>query len=185
MATITYNGKTYSKTDLAKMKGTDLVSLHNELADKAKVSVTRRFSSIGAGLDRTWRLLDQLGAKSASEIPAAKPVKAKKSKKGPKPVQIDIVSGPLIACRAGSQQAKMVDALRNGITLDKLATKLAPGARKGEMEPTSGFRSRILAVLKSKGYGVATNVNGLMTLVLPEGAEIPPHKPAKNSKKAG
>lgn len=92
--TITYAGTDYTKSTLGKMSGKDLVKFHNDLAAKAGKSPTNRFATIGAGLTRTWALLEQLGddAKPAPAGPsasmgsatAAKPAKAKKAPKAAK-----------------------------------------------------------------------------------------------------
>lgn len=72
MNAIAYNNTEYTKDTLFKnLTGKQLVALHNELAAKAKVEPTRRFSTIGAGIERTWKLLEAVGVPVGGK-PAAK-----------------------------------------------------------------------------------------------------------------
>lgn len=68
MTTRTFGGTSYTKKDLFSVGGKQLVELYNNLAKKAGVSPTKRFSSIGAGVERTWALLEQVGEKPAAVV---------------------------------------------------------------------------------------------------------------------
>jgi hypothetical protein len=182
MNTINYGGTDYNRDALFNLKGKDLVALHNKLAKKAKVPETKRFSTIGAGIDRTWKLLEQFGtpvekAKPASKLGAeptngfgsavaAKGGKAGKVKvtqkkaapaeKAPAARRGTNLAAPgfaPLACREGSKQAILLDKLSGS----KGATmdeliEALSGGNKPWTEAT--VRSGFGWDMKQKGYGV-------------------------------
>jgi hypothetical protein len=73
---IVFKSVEYTRDGLFDLRGSDLVALHNELAVKAGVAPTKRFASMGKGVDRVWALLTAHGkvavaAPAAKEAPAA------------------------------------------------------------------------------------------------------------------
>lgn len=182
MNAILYKDNEYTKDTLfQKLTGKQLVVLHNELAEKAKVSPTRRFSTIGAGIERTWKLLEQVGVPVAPKA-AAKPAvnltasmgngattpKAKREKapKAEAPQRRAEDKAPVrrgtnlaapghepVACREGSKQAIMVDKLSRakGATMPELVEALS-GGNKPWTEVS--VRSGFGWDMKQKGYGV-------------------------------
>lgn len=213
MSTIIFNKTGYSKATLAALKGKELVALYNSLAQKAKVSEVNRFATSTAGVERTWKLLEQVGTAEAS-APAPKAEKAPKVKTSPvaslgttasRKKAADAETGErarrgtnLLApghaplpCRVGSKQSVLVDKLSraNGATMEELLDALQYGNKPWtEVTVRSGFGWD----LKQKGYGVRSQFSGTGTerffLVLPviKGVEaaIPPHTPLKGKPKA-
>lgn len=208
MNKFTFGSQTLSRDDLFTLKGSDLVVLHNKLAAKAGVADTRRFSSIGAGVERTWKLLQKVGkpaevaapAPVAKKAPAAKSekpakvAKAPKAKKAPaeranrrRGTNIEPAGHAPLACREGSKQAALLDALNsaNGATMDELLDALKYGNKPWtEATVRSGFGWD----LKQKGYGVRSQFDEDGTerffLVVPKGYKVPAHTPLKGKPKA-
>lgn len=204
--TISFGGTGYTRDALFNMKGSDLVALHNKLAAKAKAPTTRRFSSIGAGVERTWKLLQQVGegAPKAPKAEKAKPapgnlagnlgtVVKKSSKKKAEGGTARAHRGTNLAapgfaplpCREGSKQAMLLDKLSNskGATMAELIEALS-GGNKPWTEAT--VRSGFGWDMKQKGYGVRSEFDDKgverFFIVLPAGFTRPAHTPLKTAK---
>lgn len=99
--------------------------------------------------------------------------------KGRRKGVVDVApSLPLVACRAGSVQHKMVEYLsrQEGATIDQLKEVCQKTDGSGPWAETS-IRSAFYYDLKDKGYGTRTEmVEGVPTyfLVLPEGYDVAP-----------
>lgn len=208
MNTVTFAGTGYTRKSLFDLKGSDLVALHNKLASKAKVAETKRFSSIGAGVERTWKLLEQVGSPAAA---AAKPekapapkvdpltpsmgtpvsklpkVKAEKPAGGRRGTNLAAPGFAPLACRQASKQAILVDKLSSskGATMEELLEALS-GGNKPWTE--SSVRAGFGWDMKQKGYGVRseTGADGVerFFIVVPTGHSIPAHTPLKSVPKA-
>lgn len=201
--TYSFNKVEYTEKSLFALPDKELVKLHNEMAKKAGKAETKRFSSIGAGLERTMKLLKEVGtpveaapAKSVASAPAAslgtakvkKAPKAKKAKAEGEARRGTNLAAPghaPLACREGSKQCVLVDQLRgNGATMAELIEALS-GGNKPWVEAT--VRSGFGWDLKQKGYGVVSKFDADGTerfkLVVPEGHKIPAHTPLKGTPK--
>lgn len=207
-----FNNTEYTKKALFNVGGKQLVELYNALAKKAGAAPTKRFSSIGAGVERTWALLEQVGA-PVEAVPAASklekdptaslgtPVAAKgtgkaKAQKAPKAdaeprarrgTNLAAPGHAPIPCREGSKQALLLDKLSGskGATMPELIETLS-GGNKPWTEAT--VRSGFGWDMKQKGYGVRSEFDADGTerffIVLPAGKSIPPHTPLKGKPKA-
>lgn len=207
MSTRTFAGTDYTKKSLFNVGGKQLVELYNALAEKAGATPTKRFSSIGAGVERTWALLEQVGVKPAAAAPAKDPVaslgttvaakgaaKPKAQKKAadaePRARRGTNLAAPghaPLACRENSKQALLLDKLAGskGATMPELIEALS-GGNKPWTEAT--VRSGFGWDMKQKGYGVRSEFDkdGVerFFIVLPTGYAIPPHTPLKGKPKA-
>lgn len=206
MSTRKFNGVEYTKKGLFQVGGKQLVELFNALAKKAGKVATKRFSSIGAGVERTWALLEEVGeratpAKEPSATlgtPVQAPKGAKSKPKAAKPVVVSEsrarrgtnLAAPghaPIPCRENSKQAILVDKLAGskGATMAELVEALS-GGNKPWTEAT--VRSGFGWDMKQKGYGVVSEFDADGTerfyIVLPTGYSIPPHTPLKGKPKA-
>lgn len=207
MTTRTFGGTSYTKKDLFSVGGKQLVELYNNLAKKAGASPTKRFSSIGAGVERTWALLEQVGEKPAAAVgkePAGSlgtPVAAKgagkaKAQKAPKAdaeprarrgTNLAAPGHAPLACRENSKQALLLDKLAGskGATMAELIEALS-GGNKPWTEAT--VRSGFGWDMKQKGYGVRSEFDKDGTerffIVVPAGHTIPAHTPLKGKPKA-
>ncbi|QYW02141.1 hypothetical protein CPT_Sonora_038 [Stenotrophomonas phage Sonora] len=211
ITTVVFGGKNYTQKGLFDITGKELVKLHNDVAVKLKKAETRRFSTIGAGVTRTWALLTEFAANAVGErhpAPAAAPPKqaptaslgtpatarAKATKKAvsdaPRARRGTNLAAPghaPIPCRVGSKQAMLLDKLSasNGATMDELLDALKDGNKPWtEAAVRSGFGWD----MKQKGYGVKSVIgeDGVerFFIVLPIGHTIPAHRPLKGVPKA-
>lgn len=214
MNIVAFNGTNYTKKSLFDLKGADLVNLHNAAAKKAGANPTKRFSSISSGVERTWKLLEQIGTAAVGEkspapkaggpsakvLPSngptasmgtAKVKGARKAGAGRRGTNLLPPGHAPLACREGSKQSVLVDKLSraNGATMPELIEALSQGNKPWtEATVRSGFGWD----LKQKGYGVRSEINSAGTerfyLVLPiiKGVEqpIPAHTPLKGKPKA-
>jgi hypothetical protein len=206
MNTISYNGKTYTEQALFDMSSQDRLALHNELAVKAGKQPTKRFSTLGTGVKRTWALLTEQGeagrgaAKAAPKTadkpaPKMKPAPKAKAKDAPATERrvhrgtnlLPPSNDAPIPCRAGTKQAIMLDLLStpNGATMDDLIKALS-GGRKPWTE--GSVRAGFGWDMKQKGYGVRSEFDedGVerFFIVLPKGHDIPKHKISAAAKAA-
>ncbi|WVW77422.1 hypothetical protein Bhz59_00036 [Stenotrophomonas phage vB_SmaS_Bhz59] len=208
MTTRTFGGTEYTKKSLFNVGGKQLVELYNALAKKAGATPTKRFSSIGAGVERTWALLEQVGEKPAASAPAKDPTaslgtpvaakgtgkakvqKAPKADAEPRARRGTNLAAPghaPIPCRENSKQALLLDKLSGskGATMPELIEALS-GGNKPWTEAT--VRSGFGWDMKQKGYGVRSDFDADGTerffIVLPTGHGIPPHTPLKGKPKA-
>jgi hypothetical protein len=90
-----------------------------------------------------------------------------KGTSGPKPFAY-AAKEALTPCKKGTKQAALVDLLRKG------------GATREELQPAIGVRDAhyVLHMLAPHGYGLRADFEGgveRLVLVLPEGAQVPPH----------
>lgn len=147
MNAIAFNNVEYTKKSLFNLGGKDLVALHNAAAKKVGKAETKRFSSIAAGVDRTWSLLTEAGTEVAAKALPAQPAAS---------------MGTVTAAKASSKKpakAKKVAAAKDpkeDITLEA-ATKPA------SVRP--GLNDAIYAVAKAAG---PTKREALITKVLAE-----------------
>lgn len=199
---VVFQGTTYTESSLFKMGGKELVLLHNDVAKKlGNWPTTNRFSSVGNGVERTWKLLVEFASKVVGEVaPAPKvappiasmgtPVAEKKSVPSvPRRRGTNLLpTGDKVRpCRENSKQSVLVDLLRRpaGATMADLVEGLSGGNRPWqEVTVRAGFGWD----LKQKGYGVRSEFKDdgteVFYLVLPKGGVIPPHTPLKGAAKA-
>lgn len=193
---ISYNGKTYTEQGLFDITTQERIALHNELAAKVGKQPTKRFSTLGVGVKRTWALLTEQG--EAANPAAAKDKATPKPKAQPKDkpaaerrvhrgTNLQPPEGAPIPCRAGTKQAIMLDLLStpNGATMDDLIKALS-GGRKPWTE--GSVRAGFGWDMKQKGYGVRSEFDNDGTerffIVLPKGHVIPKHKTSAAAKAA-
>lgn len=200
MNSINFAGTSYTEKSLAALSSKELVALYNAAATKQGSNPTKRFSSIGSGLTRTWNILKEVGeaAAPAKPAPKAEPTaslgttaapKAKKPQAEPRATRGTNRAAPghaPLACREGSKQALLLDQLARpeGASMAELLAALS-GGNKPWTEATvhSGFGWD----MKLKGYGVRSEViDGVerFFIVLPPKGKIPAHTPLKGVPKA-
>lgn len=178
MKTVNFSGTAYTEQSLNTMKNGELVDLYNKIAVKLGKPTTNRFSSLGNGITRTWKLLEQVatdavgerhpaskpGAPSAKVVSAgpaaslgtpasAKPKPTKKAGDARRGTNLQPPGHAPLPCREGSKQSILVDKLsrQNGATMDELIAALSLGNKPWtEATVRSGFGWD----LKQKGYGV-------------------------------
>ncbi len=194
MNTISYNGKTYTEQGLFDISTQDRLALHNELAVKAGKPATKRFSTRGVGVKRTWALLTEQGEAAPAAAKSVKPKVAPKAKPATTERRVHRGTnllppsdGAPIPCRAGTKQAIMLDLLStpNGATMDDLIKALS-GGRKPWTE--GSVRAGFGWDMKQKGYGVRSEFDDdgveRFFIVLPKGHDIPKHKISAAAKAA-
>lgn len=178
-----------SMTDvvLDSMKGSELVSLHNLIAENIEAKTVKRFSDHATAIKRTWAILEQYQEWAQAEDP--EPVQAPKAPaktRSSKGVNIQ-PKERIFPCRQGSKQSILVDMLSrpSGATMEQLQTALG---KKGKPWTEATVRSGFYWDMNSiKGYGISTEFkNGVAHyhLVMPEGMEAPlAHSPVKSHQK--
>ena len=190
---------------IATIKSLDtkaLLALYNKLTGKATTKFASRekgeAQTIGAakvaGAEEVNRILIKLGLKKAEAAsapapkatPAPKAAKALVEKKA-RGTNLLPPGGSPVACREGSKQAMLLDILSrpNGATMEELIAGLS-GGNKPWTEAT--VRSGFGWDMKQKGYGVksvfAEDGTERFHIVVPEGFDIPAHRPLKGTPKA-
>ena len=66
-----FHGTTHTLKSLGEKSGPELVSLYNELADGVDMPAVSRFATRQTGIDRVWKLLEELHELNTPEVPAA------------------------------------------------------------------------------------------------------------------
>ena len=196
--TIFFTGTAYTIESLEGLKGSQLVALHNEVAKVLDEPLVKRFADKKTAVKRTWKLLEALPAPKQAPVAPKKEPKMTETKEAPKkaaPAQPKARKGTNlsapghapIACREGSKQALLLDALsqEGGVTMAELIEALSGGKRPWtEATVRSGFGWD----MKQKGYGVRSSFDENGTerfhIVVPEGHTIPAHRPLKSAPKA-
>lgn len=177
------NGKVWTvakEEDIADMSTKEQVGLFNQLQDVQLV----KFRSKTDGAHRVFPLLKGK-AGDFDSISLQKP----KNSKGFILLDPQIDRGNVYPCRAGSKQASLVDALKNGATMAQLI-KVCSSSNGGKNWTETSVKSGIYwDVNKLKGYGVRTELlkNGVHKyfLTYPEGMNEPlPHTPVRKPKVA-
>lgn len=135
---------------LEDMTMTQLTDLHNQHADQP----VKRFATKGKAVERTRAVLPK-------EETVKKARGAHVEAKGFAPV----------ACKEGTKQAALVDALHAGATMEELLAVTGWNTR-GSVQ--AGFSWD----MKNKGYGVRSEGDKYY-LVVPEGYSVPAHTPKK------
>lgn len=193
-------------TNLIKSLDTKtLLALYNALVNKSTTKFASRekgeAQTIGAakvaGAEEVNRILNTLGVKTPEAAPAPAP-KAETPKATPAPkadnkprakkgTNLLPPGGAPVACREGSKQAMLLDLLRaeKGATMEELIAGLS-GGNKPWTEAT--VRSGFGWDMKQKGYGVKSEFDAegveRFHVVVPEGFDIPAHRPLKGTPKA-
>lgn len=114
--------------------------------------------------------------------PVERPAPVAKTPSSRKSGEINVdPTAPLVACRAGSKQQQLLDALTRGCTMDDLRAICV--RKDGTVWDDNSIRSALYFDVKQKGYGVRTEWNGPVPtyhVVLPKGYDAP--LPAKAPK---
>jgi pyruvate/2-oxoglutarate dehydrogenase complex dihydrolipoamide acyltransferase (E2) component len=125
MNTVIFNGESYTKKQLFNLGGKDLVGLYNALAKKLKRTETKRFSTINAGVERTWALLEEAGeGKAPSSAPSA---------------SLGTPTNGKAATKRAPKAAEKVEKAPKAATPKRRAEDQAPRARRGTNLAAPGF----------------------------------------------
>lgn len=190
MKQVTFENTEYTLEALEALTGGQLVVLHNRLAKTLDDSLVKRFADKPTAVKRTWALLEALPAPKQFPVEEKKEVRFNFNGREITPRRAKARTGTNIAapghkpiaCRVGTKQSILLDMLarKEGASMEELMGALSTTKRPwGEAAVRSGFSWD----MKQKGYGVRSAVgeDGVerFFLVVPEGFDIPPHRPGR------
>lgn len=163
----------------------DMVDLYNQISN----SNLKKFQNKADGASRTYPLLEKQSSELKKGYGKTVQKKASSRKKG-KRLKGVINLAPkenVYECREGSKQAALVDALKNGATMQQLIVACSKKNGGAKSWSENSVKSGVYwDVNKIKGYGIRTVVNdkGVATyhLTYPKGVTKPlPHKKRANA----